>query len=216
MLQVCARHCMMLPRPARDFLLLQCWSVLHLGHVFPGGPSAGWSVIFSCVAMGSCSNDREAGEPLGRDPGGAAEGFRALCKSVQVCSKEVSQVLTLPTSQPGLSGVTWLYSDTGQHQAAQQPQTAAGSCLPRETTLCPVSRTHGREHLWGGDSSTSETHHKPTQPSLGGSGQTHPCNFHMLSKAALGCSVPWLVLTLQSERGQETLSSWSGSQLVPL
>lgn len=111
-------------------------------------------------------------------------------------------------SLPGLSHVTWLCSDTGQHQAAEQPQRAAGSCLPRETTLCPVRRTPGRENLYAGYSSTSETHHTPTQPSPGASGQTpaaSPC-----------CFVPWLMLTLQSEKGQETLSSWSGSQLVPL
>lgn len=37
----------------------------------------------------------------------------------------------------------------------------------------------------------------------------------LAGQAALCCFVPWLVWTLLLEKGQELLSSWSGSHLMP-
>lgn len=116
------------PRAPRDSLVLWCWSVLPLGRVFPDGPRAGWSVIFSCLAVGFTGKQENSwAETLEeqqkqKDSGSCENPRREPPKRCPRCPNIPGWAVT----------VTWLCSDTGQ---LSSPKEQLGHVCPKNSLV---------------------------------------------------------------------------------
>lgn len=158
-----------------------CWSFLHLGHVFLGGPRAGRSAVLSWLCHGllqRCQGSRRGHGQRAAE----VEGFRISQSPVKI------QAGILQRGVPGAGFPNTpapvchtlpacLCPDTVRYQAAEWPRRAAGSCLLKETTSVVSSPLPAQWNLSTsgvGDSSTFKTDHVPTGAGQGSSGQNAP------------------------------------------
>ena len=214
---------------AVSFYRFWCWSFLHLGCVFPGGPRAGRPALLSWLCHGllqRCQGSRKSHGQRAQvsSRSGRIQDLPGSCESPSGHPPKRCSRCRLPQlPSPALSRYLVVCAQTQRStRQLNGPEEQLAHVSPKrqpcrvQSTACSVEP----EHLWGGG--LQHLQNRPC-PSRSRSGKIWPkripCNLLLLrlsGQAALCCFVPRLMLTLLHGKGQEPLSSWSGSHLVPL